>query len=119
MIFTVMKAEIPMKRIPSTGMLIFGLALLCALPATGEKKPQLEKPLAGPRAAALRVTWLYIAPDTTAQKVDKVQIGREMVVAEKSGPWIRVYANTDMVELRQRDTPEFGSDDTPPISGWM
>jgi len=119
MIFTVMKAEIPMKRIPSTGMLIFALALLCALPATGEKKPQLEKPMAGPRAAALRVTWLYIAPDTTAQKVDKVQIGREMVVAEKSGPWIRVYANTDMVELRQRDTPEFGSDETPPISGWM
>ena len=54
--------------------------------------------MAGPRATALRITWLYIAPDTGSQKVDKVQIGREMVVAEKSGPWLRVYANTDIEE---------------------
>jgi hypothetical protein len=52
--------------------------------------------MAGPRATALRVTWLYISPDTASQKVTKVQIGREMVVAEKSGPWMRVYANTDI-----------------------
>jgi hypothetical protein len=52
--------------------------------------------------------------------VDRVQIGREMVMAEKSGPWMRVYANTDIVEARGKDAPEFGSDDTPPpISGWM
>jgi hypothetical protein len=42
--------------------------------------------MAGPRATALRVTWLYISPDTSSQKVDRVQIGREMVVAEHSGP---------------------------------
>ena len=41
---------------------------------------------------------LYVSPDTGSQKVDKVQIGREMVVAEKSGPWLRVYANTDIEE---------------------
>jgi len=54
--------------------------------------------------------------------VDKVQIGREMVVAEKSGPWMRVYANTDIEEMSDdKDTPEFGSsDDTPPpVSGWI
>ena len=61
-----------------------------------EEGRQLEKPLAGPRATALRVTWLYVAPDPSSQKIDKVQIGREMVVAEKSGPWMRVYANTDI-----------------------
>ena len=54
--------------------------------------------MAGPRATALRVTWLYISPDKSSQKVDRVQIGREMVVAEKSGPWMRVYANTDIEE---------------------
>jgi hypothetical protein len=51
-----------------------------------------------------------------------VQIGREMVVAEKSGPWLRVYANTDAEQLQdQRDMPILGSDDEnqPPISGWM
>jgi len=29
----------------------------------------------------LRVTTLYVSPDTTTQKVDRVQIGREMVVS--------------------------------------
>lgn len=83
------------------------------------QQPQV-KPMAGPRATPLQVTWLYISPDQSAQKVDRVQIGREMVVAEKSGPWIRVYANTDVQEVQdQRDAPIYGSDTPPPISGWM
>ncbi len=83
------------------------------------QQPQV-KPMAGPRATQLQVTWLYISPDQSAQKVDRVQIGREMVVAEKSGPWIRVYANTDVQEVQdQRDAPIYGSDTPPPISGWM
>jgi len=100
----------------------FALFLSCtALPLHANKKPQQPvKPMAGPRATVLRITNLYISADTSAQKVDKVQIGREMVVAEKSGPWMRVYANTDIVEDRSKDAPEFGSDETPPpISGWM
>ena len=68
--------------------------------------------MAGPRATVLRITWLYISPDTGSQKVDKVQIGREMVVAEKSGPWMRVYANTDIEEQHSdKDTPMVGSDE--------
>lgn len=100
----------------------FALLLIgTALPLRADKKPQQPvKPMAGPRATVLRITNLYISPDTGAQKVDKVQIGREMVIAEKSGPWMRVYANTDIVEDRSKDAPEFGSDETPPpISGWM
>ena len=45
-----------------------------------------------------------------------------MVVAEKSGPWMRVFANTDIEEQAQRssDTPMVGGDESPPpISGWM
>src|SRR5258708_21031971 len=96
--------------------------LLCgSLAAEKQKKDNIQKPMAGPRATALRVTWLYVSPDQGAQKVDRVQIGREMVVAEKSGTWLRVYANTDIAEVsNDRDTPEVGSDNTPPpISGWM
>ncbi len=112
MIFSVMK--------PRILALCFTLALAAALPSLAAKESKLEKPMAGPRATALRVTWLYVSPDLSAQKVDRVQIGREMVVAEKSGPWIRVYANTDIQEASQKDTPIFGHDDTPPpISGWM
>ena len=109
-------------RVLPVRVLVFAIALACTgLPARADKKPQqLVKPMAGPRATALRITPLYISPDTGAQKVDKVQIGREMVVAEKSGPWLRIYANTDIVEDRPKDAPEFGSDEAPPpISGWM
>jgi hypothetical protein len=100
---------------------IFAVALLsCASLTALADKQQPVKPMAGPRATALRVTWLYISPDKSAQKVSKVQIGREMVVAEKSGPWIRVYANTDIEEEHTSDQPIFGSNETPPpISGWM
>jgi hypothetical protein len=114
--FTVMN-----PRTLASHALALALILVCALPALADKKqPQQVKPMAGPRATALRVTWLYIAPDTTSQKVDRVQIGREMVVAEHSGPWIRVFANTDTQEARQKDAPLIGQDEvTPPISGWM
>jgi hypothetical protein len=118
MIIPVMKS----RKFAAIGLSI-GLALACAaLPASGQKKPQQQvKPMAGPRAAALRVSWLYVSPDTGSQKVAKVLIGREMVVAEKSGPWLRVYANTDIEEQHNdRDTPMVGTDETPPpISGWM
>jgi Outer membrane lipoprotein len=94
---------------------------VAASPAFAQKKQQQpEKPIAGPRATPLRISILYITADTSSQKVDRVQIGREMVVAEKSGPWIRVYANTDIEEVRGKDAPVFESNDTPPpVSGWM
>src|SRR5579863_1138310 len=100
------------------------LMLLGTLPAFCDQKPKkdnIQKPMAGPRATALQVTWLFVAPDRGAQKVDRVQAGREMVIAEKSGPWIRVYANTDIQEMSDRDAPLIGSpqDTPPPISGWM
>ena len=108
----------------AAGLVVAGLAVVFAVAPAGaekQKKDNIVKPIAGPRAAALRVTTLYVSPDTSAAKVDRVQIGREMVVAEKSGPWLRVYANTDIEEIQeQKDTPDFGSDETPPpISGWI
>ncbi len=115
MIFNVMNS----RFLPQT-TLALGL-MLCVLPlAAQKKKDEIQKPIAGPRASALRVTWLYISPDTNTQKVDKVQAGREMVVAEKSGTWLRIYANTDIEEEHRSDTPIFGSNEIPPpISGWM
>ena len=111
-------------KMPAVRSILASIALLSALPVLCEQKPkkdQIVKPLAGPRAAALRVTWLYVSPDRSAQKVDRVQPGREMVIAEKSGPWIRVYANTDIAEVSQRDAPivDSASDAPPPVSGWM
>jgi len=115
MILAVMKPHIPASR-------ALALVLLCAaLPALADKKPQLVKPMAGPRATALRVTWLFVTPSADSQKVDRVQPGRELVVSDHSGAWIRVYANTDIEEEHEsRDTPVIGGDQAPPpISGWM
>jgi hypothetical protein len=101
------------------------ILILCfvfsALPITAQKKKdEMQKPMAGPRATALRVTWLYVSADLEAQKVGRVQIGREMVVAEKSGNWLRVYANTDNEEEHTSDAPIYDTAETPPpISGWM
>ena len=102
---------------------IFALVLFSLTAGAQKKKTDnLQKPMAGPRATALRITWLYVAPDQSSQKVDRVQIGREMVVAEHSGPWMRVYANTDIqLEHEGPDTPWIGSPDStpPPVSGWI
>ncbi len=104
-------------------VLAFGLALACAVsPAHADKKPQQDvKPLAGPRATVLSVTWVYISPDTGSEKVTKEQIGREMVVVEKSGSWMKVFVNTDFEEQHNdRDTPMVGEDQAPaPMTGWM
>ncbi|MGH9563744.1 MAG: hypothetical protein ACRD3S_20005, partial [Terracidiphilus sp.] len=84
------------------------LALACVAHAANAQKkpPQQVKPLAGPRATVLRITTLYISPSAGADKVDRVQIGREMVVAEKNGAWLRVYANTDVEEQHSgKDEP--------------
>ena len=95
-------------------VLALRLALLLRRPARAwpTRSPRANQAHGRPRATPLRVTWLYISPDPTSQKVDRVQIGREMVVAEKSGPWLRVYANTDIEENTARKTrPSLGSDE--------
>ena len=93
--------------------------LAASLFATAQEKP-IVKPMAGPRATILRETPLYVAPDPSSQKVDRVQEGRELVVAESSGPWVRVFANTDIEEVDERDAPVFGKENAPPpVSGWM
>jgi hypothetical protein len=116
---TLMKiCVISLRKIILSAMLV---GALLPLGAEKQKKDNIVKPLAGPRATALRVTWLFVSPDQNAQKVDRVQAGREMVIAEKSGPWIHVYANTDVQEVSEKDAPLIGApqDAPPPISGWM
>jgi outer membrane protein assembly factor BamD (BamD/ComL family) len=106
------------KRIVSTASVV-ALLVAGSLLAAAADKP-IVKPMAGPRATILRQTPLYVAPDTTSQKVDRIQEGRELVVAETSGPWVRVFANTDAEEVDEKDAPVFGQEAAPPpVSGWI
>jgi len=107
-------AQLPLRLVAFASLAVLLPGLVSA------QKHQMVKPIAGPRATALRVTWLYVAPDKSSQKLDRVQIGREMVVAERSGPWMRVFANTDVEEVHNdADAPVIGEEEKPPISGWI
>jgi hypothetical protein len=110
------------SRALASAAVMVSIVLLAALPLCAQKKKDnLVKPMAGPRATALRTTWLYISPNLGSQKVDRIAPGREMVIAEKSGTWARVFANTDVEEIHSEDDqPWIGGDETtPPLSGWM
>jgi TolA-binding protein len=92
--------------------------LLCtsiaALPAFAATKPS------GTIATVLRNTPIYVEADTGSQRLDNITPGREMVIVEQNGPWLRVFANTDVEQNRSEDAPVFGGDAaTPPISGWV
>ncbi len=79
-----------------------------------------EKPPSGPVATVLRNTPVFVQADTSSQKLDSITPGREMVIVEQNGPWLRVFANTDVQQNQSADTPVFGGDSaSPPISGWI
>lgn len=109
-----------MRRMARSVVFVVSGALMLGV-ATAQKKDQTVKPIAGPRATALQITPMYISPSADSQRIDKVQVGREMVVADRSGQWLKVFANTDIAEMHNdRDEPWVGEDSTPPpITGWV
>jgi hypothetical protein len=101
-----------------TGFTAVSALLLVAVQATAAPKPQA--PSNGPKATVIRDTNLYVGPDKTSARLAEVSPGREMVIVEKNGPWLRVFANTDEQISRSQDAPVFGHDAAAvPISGWM
>jgi hypothetical protein len=82
-----------------------------------------QKPAApqqGPRATSIRNATLYVAPDEHSEKLSTLAPGREMVIAERSGEWLRVFANTDVELESEQDKPVFGEEAVAtPISGWL
>jgi hypothetical protein len=72
------------------------------------------------RGTMLHPAIVYVAGDDNAQHVAQVDPGHEVVVMERSGAWVRVFANTDTPDLQADDkTPEFGPDAPSPESGWI
>jgi hypothetical protein len=75
------------------------------------------------RATVLHDANVYVASDADAQKVSLVTPGHEVVVIERSAPWVKVFANTDVgddANEDDRNKPEFGDDaNVTPASGWI
>src|SRR5437763_12010169 len=92
-----------------------------AIGQKGQKPPQNYDRAA--RATVLHSANVYVAADADAQKVSLVTPGHEVVVVERSSPWVKVFANTDVGDEANEDDrnkPEFGEDaNVTPASGWI
>jgi len=72
------------------------------------------------KATVVHDTLVYVDPDDASQKVAEVLPGHELVVIQRSGPWVKVFANTDAPDQGDLDkVPEFGNEEPTPDSGWV
>src|SRR5258708_8287120 len=100
---------------------VTSFAVIC-LPALAQK-PKKDK--AGydraARATVLHDANVYVAADADGQRISLVTPGHEVVVVERSGPWVKVFANTDVADDIDDDSkPDFGTDENvTPASGWI
>ena len=90
--------------------------------AMAQKRP---KDMAGydrsARATVLHDANVYVSADADAQKISLVTPGHEVVIVESSGPWVKVFANTDIADEEDPDAKsEIGEDENvTPASGWI
>ena len=71
------------------------------------------------RATVVHEANVYLSADGDSQKVAEVGPGHEVVVTEHNGPWVKVFANTDIKDATE-DQPDFSDDETvTPASGWI
>jgi len=90
---------------------------LCARLSFADKKPPPAP--TGTLATAIRETLLFTSADEGSERLANINPGREMVIVERNGDWLRVFANTDIEESHAQDAPIFGAGAAPPpISGW-
>src|ERR1700748_489892 len=108
--------------------LVIGVAV-AMLPATavvaGQTKAQKQAQNydRAARATVLHDAIVYVASDADSQKISLVTPGHEVVVIERSAPWVKVFANTDVNDEANEDDrnkPEFSDDaNVTPASGWI
>ena len=102
-------------------------ALLCTLCLVfvqlASASPHHEHGLRPPNralATLIAPTDLYVAPTNSSSKLATLEPGREMVINEQNGDWLRVFANVDPPESMALEQPELPSANQPtPISGWV
>src|SRR5580692_2299847 len=75
--------------------------------ASGQTKAQrqAENYDKAARATVLHDANVYVAADADAQKISLVTPGHEVVIIKRSGPWVKVFANTDINDDANEDDP--------------
>jgi outer membrane protein assembly factor BamD (BamD/ComL family) len=93
--------------------------LLPSVAASAQQRPVPPQPDAA-LATLIRPSNLYVQPDASSSKLITVAPGRELVVNDQNGPWVRVFANVDKPESMAIDHPIVpGPAQTIPVSGWI
>jgi hypothetical protein len=101
-------------------LFLLTVLLLPAAPLFGQKMPVQAPPKNGTRATLVRLANLYVQADETSDRLAEVTPGRELIVVERNGKWLRVFANTDAPDTRKSDEPLLEQDaQVIPISGWI
>jgi hypothetical protein len=108
-----------MRTTPILALLLFALTARAQLNAPSPddaRKSGYEK---AARATLIHTANVYTAPDDGSQRIATVDPGHEVVILEKSGPWVRVFANTD-TETDSEEKPLLQQDQpTTVTSGWI
>ena len=72
------------------------------------------------RATLLHDANVYTTADASNTPVALVTPGHEVVVVERSAPWVKVFANTDTKDQTDPNlTPDFADAEVTPSSGWI
>lgn len=99
-------------------LIVFG-CLACAGGQSRKEKAAANYDRAA-RATVLHAANVYVAADDGAQRISLVTPGHEVVVVERNGSWVRVFANTDTREQGE-EQPDLVTDEAQvqPASGWI
>ncbi len=96
------------------------LVLAAAVASAQRPLPREPMPSNGTIATLVREANLYANADKNSAQIAEIMPGRELVISERNGKWLRVFANTDAPDASKADMPVFGSEgQAQPISGWM
>jgi hypothetical protein len=97
------------------------LLLLLATPLAAQLPHKKSGYDLSARATILHDTIVYVTPDDAGQKVDEVTLGHEVIVTDRNGAWVKVFANTDTPDQNDPDhAPEIATDDVAtPQTGWI
>lgn len=102
-----------------SGLVVTLLAPAALAGRRAPRHPQLAMPR-GTLAIDTRTSNLYVQPSFNSTRLTQVKPGRELVITEKNGKWIRVFANVDEGQSHEDHATLLGPANPPqPVSGWM